>query len=773
MATKEELKRQTDELLGKKPAALTSKELRQLITDASTEGEVGKMGRKLTRADAKAKLKELVKSGVVIEGDEGYELAKVKEARTRAAAEEAPAPKAAPAPEAPKLRPQDLSVNSVTANQVDELVTMANRGDTEAKKFLMDLRDFEGAPVKVAQAGTAGTWERVRAVPAVEQGPPTPAPAPAPVEKLEMPKPPERKVQPRMGATWSKEFKERAAAQGVDADKLLKMGKGDVKQLSDLPDTPELRAYADKWLTAEAEKSTAKQTVRMREAAAKAPLGPKTSQKKGFAAAERKAGLDDEALFRRKFDAKERFGKDFKDDLGRGGVVASGIDKKKHAEVVQAFEALQARKGGYPKTPLAMDLEQLMGDETLSPQQRFAKMVNMHGKLFYRSQIRKGVVAIDRTKEAVRESIKQERIAAAGPTMGSKYQAGEVKRRGQAMFRELRKYYPGANTNQKIQKQLYELGIQKDFRNARTQAATFAMLQESEVEKLREFILRKREEVEKAAGGPLGKKAAAAADDVPIDTEAAPEGGSFRNVEPDAPRMTTPEEAEFSARMSSDDLPLETADDAAAAATRTAARAPVGTTAGGAAAGAAEAATVAATVGAGTGTTAGAGPAPTAAGTAPTGRARRTVAERAARRNQLLEAIRRGRGGTGATARAVGGKALGFLGPLFAVLSAYQLAEMARANTVGAADEKRMRVLEALGGVSGGLGQDQAMRQMLAQQRSMVELAGIQRQKDLDQMNRQYIEDRALNSAVGANRDLLAAIAMPSQPSMMEMMARI
>ena len=121
----------------------------------------------------------------------------------------------------------------------------------------------------------------------------------------------------------------------------------------------------------------------------------------------------------------------------------------------------------------------------------------------------------------------------------------------------------------------------------------------------------------------------------------------------------------------------------------------------------------------------------------------------------------------------VGGKALGFLGPLFAVLSAYQLAEMARANTVGAADEKRMRVLEALGGVSGGLGQDQAMRQMLAQQRSMVELAGIQRQKDLDQMNRQYIEDRALNSAVGANRDLLSAIAMPSQPSMMEMMARI
>lgn len=112
-----------------------------------------------------------------------------------------------------------------------------------------------------------------------------------------------------------------------------------------------------------------------------------------------------------------------------------------------------------------------------------------------------------------------------------------------------------------------------------------------------------------------------------------------------------------------------------------------------------------------------------------------------------------------------------FLGPLAAVYGAYELASGLHGATIGAEDEKRLRVLEALGGVTGGIRQDQQMQTAVAQQRAAVELAGIQRQQELDAMRNQYTQNQALNSLVRGNEQLLAAIAQPSRPTMAELMA--
>lgn len=112
-----------------------------------------------------------------------------------------------------------------------------------------------------------------------------------------------------------------------------------------------------------------------------------------------------------------------------------------------------------------------------------------------------------------------------------------------------------------------------------------------------------------------------------------------------------------------------------------------------------------------------------------------------------------------------------FLGPLAAVYGAYELTSGLHGATIGAEDEKRLRVLEALGGVTGGIRQDQQMQTAVAQQRAAVELAGIQRQQELDAMRNQYTQNQALNSLIRGNEQLLAAIAQPSRPTMAELMA--
>jgi histone H1/5 len=123
-------------------------------------------------------------------------------------------------------------------------------------------------------------------------------------------------------------------------------------------------------------------------------------------------------------------------------------------------------------------------------------------------------------------------------------------------------------------------------------------------------------------------------------------------------------------------------------------------------------------------------------------------------------------GGAGA------GGAMRFLGPLFGAFAAYQLLDMARQGTVGEADQRRMKALETLSGVSGGMQQDAASREQMRQMQRMVDLAAIQRQQSLDQMRQQYTGDQALDAILRGQQSSLAALAVPSQPSIAEMMAR-
>jgi len=127
-------------------------------------------------------------------------------------------------------------------------------------------------------------------------------------------------------------------------------------------------------------------------------------------------------------------------------------------------------------------------------------------------------------------------------------------------------------------------------------------------------------------------------------------------------------------------------------------------------------------------------------------------------------------------AKKIGKKGAGlgrFLGPLFAIFGAYEVMNMLREGTIGAADQRRMRALEALGNVGGGMQQDVGNRQAIAQMQSMVDLAGIQRQRALDQMSQQYTGNQALDALLRGQQASLNTLAMPSRPSIAEMMARM
>jgi hypothetical protein len=127
-------------------------------------------------------------------------------------------------------------------------------------------------------------------------------------------------------------------------------------------------------------------------------------------------------------------------------------------------------------------------------------------------------------------------------------------------------------------------------------------------------------------------------------------------------------------------------------------------------------------------------------------------------------------------AKGLAGKAGGvmrFLGPLFAIYGAYQVMSMLRQGTVGAADERRLKALQALNQVGGGAAQDEEMRRATGRMSAMVDLAGMQRQRSLDQMRQQYTGNEALDALLRGQQATLSAIAQPSQPSIAEMMARM
>lgn len=124
----------------------------------------------------------------------------------------------------------------------------------------------------------------------------------------------------------------------------------------------------------------------------------------------------------------------------------------------------------------------------------------------------------------------------------------------------------------------------------------------------------------------------------------------------------------------------------------------------------------------------------------------------------------------------VGSKLAGlgrFLGPLAAIYGAYQVVDLLKQGTLDAADERRLKMMEALGAVSGGARQQQMMNDQMRQMRFMADMAAIQRQQSGMQQRNQSISDQALSSLLRGHEASLQALAMPSQPSVGEMMARM
>jgi hypothetical protein len=810
--TPAEMKAEADKLLGKKPKAITKKQLTELLTIASGAGRSTPDKIKA----AKDRLKELLKAGEIHDTGESYAVGPAPE-RAPVAAPEPEAPKA---PEAPAPKPKSLKgvkPADVTEDNIQEILDRANKGEDSAKRILFGLQDMgDAAPVKVAQSG--GQWGKATAAPAPAAAPePTPAAAPKPKGpqakkgdgKTPKAKAPEKlaKVEPRVpdapaaktpagpatiGAKAAEEFRQRAVALGVNPTAILSKSTQGLKRLEDLPDSPEAKQYMDNWLKQEAAKPEAKQAVRMRATLAKGDLArePKQAAKSGFTKAEiREGGISAEDMKRRRFTPFTGKTSKFLEPF-RGKIAMTAVEKKNFDMVSNAYSALQKMEGGYPQTPIAMELKSVMEDTSLSPEQKFRRVSNMYPKVFIKGRLRGGVIDIAKTKEAVKAGIKAKADEALGQTMGAKYANNDKALRmgSRKMFKALREV-SSATKVREIQQLIREQGIDKDFRNARTMQQTFALLQEGDVAKLREYFKNRKTELkgEVQAKNVPGKGAAAAAEpaletaEEAATTAARTATPAARTAEPELPRL----EGEPAGGVRPDRGPLPRANVAGAK------EYPMTPEPGGAVR-RTPVEPEKAIVLRDPARIAGMGPREPLprAGV----RGERTSTNYALARSTVPRPIEAGkelavrpRGGALALRPPVNqpgsalpniagqtGKLAGlmrFLGPLAAVYGAYELASGLHGATIGAEDEKRLRVLEALGSVTGGIRQDQQMQTAVAQQRAAVELAGIQRQQELDAMRNQYTQNQALNSLVRGNEQLLAAIAQPSRPTMAELMA--
>jgi hypothetical protein len=110
---------------------------------------------------------------------------------------------------------------------------------------------------------------------------------------------------------------------------------------------------------------------------------------------------------------------------------------------------------------------------------------------------------------------------------------------------------------------------------------------------------------------------------------------------------------------------------------------------------------------------------------------------------------------------------------LAAAYGVYEVASALKGMTMDKEEERQLRVLEALGSVGAGADRDMQNQQMLARQNQMVTMAGIDRQKQLDGMRRQYSDNTAMDDLIRGNRDLLQSLSQASQPDLMELMARM
>jgi hypothetical protein len=120
----------------------------------------------------------------------------------------------------------------------------------------------------------------------------------------------------------------------------------------------------------------------------------------------------------------------------------------------------------------------------------------------------------------------------------------------------------------------------------------------------------------------------------------------------------------------------------------------------------------------------------------------------------------------------LGAGALRFLGPLAAVYGAYEIASALKGQTIDEADERRLRVMQALGAVGGGMGQSMMQKEQIRAMQRMTDLAAVQRQAQIDELNKQYTGNMAMDSLIRGNEAALAALATPSRPGVAELMMR-
>jgi hypothetical protein len=131
-------------------------------------------------------------------------------------------------------------------------------------------------------------------------------------------------------------------------------------------------------------------------------------------------------------------------------------------------------------------------------------------------------------------------------------------------------------------------------------------------------------------------------------------------------------------------------------------------------------------------------------------------------------------GGAGAAGKmGFMGHAGKWLGPLFAIYGVYETLHMLQDGTIGDADRERLKTLEALGSVGGGVQEDLEQRRTIQNASRMTDLAAIEGQRNKDKMNSQFLDDQALNAMLHGQQASLASIARPSQPSIAEMMSRM
>lgn len=131
-------------------------------------------------------------------------------------------------------------------------------------------------------------------------------------------------------------------------------------------------------------------------------------------------------------------------------------------------------------------------------------------------------------------------------------------------------------------------------------------------------------------------------------------------------------------------------------------------------------------------------------------------------------------GGAGAAGKmGFMGHAGKWLGPLFAIYGVYETLQMLQDGTIGDADRERLKTLEALGSVGGGVQEDLEQRRTIQNASRMTDLAAIEGQRNKDKMNSQFLDDQALNAMLHGQQASLASIARPSQPSIAEMMSRM